>query len=66
MTKTFETGFGDVTLTDVILEDNFNNLCEGIDVSLYGESIGELHGYSTDDFDDEDIRTIEDFVAIFL
>lgn len=70
MITTIETGYGTVELTTAMIEDdNGTDLHEGIDISLDGEHIGELIGYSATEFDEdseEDVRALEDIVATLI
>ena len=50
MEITIETNYGMVTVTDVMVDDGYGGLSEGVDINYAdGEFICEVSGYSTDD-----------------
>lgn len=60
MERTFETRFGEVTLRNVMIEQEFNQLVEGIEIKLDGVVIGEAYGDDSEfDFYDDEYVTIE-------
>ena len=64
-TITVETGYGMVTVTDVMVDDGYGNLNDGVDIEYAdGELICEVSGYSTDDLEN-DINQIEDLINTY-
>lgn len=62
MEKTWQTALGEVTLRGAMLDVNGTDLCDGVEIKLDGNLIGETTKITFSDIEDWDEDQVELFV----
>jgi hypothetical protein len=63
---THQTKFGEVQLRVAMIDTNGTDLCEGVEVKLDGELIGEVFDVDTDYIEEMSVEDVEEIVESII
>lgn len=66
MEATYQTKFGEVQLRVAMIDTNGTDLCEGVEVKLDDELIGEVFNVQTDYIDEMSVEEVEEIVESII